>query len=251
LSSIFRRLSRRTAPAAEYHPSAEPSAAFLYPCLMLHSAYNSPKSWIVNPINKIGAKPRLYRRSDTTSIELFFDLFFVANLSTFTATHEINNLNGMPLVRPRVIQLLRLSSVGILRGIPRSDLVYMASGHLIRHTFCARFGLRKNLQSSSTCSDDRFRIRRNSFYNPCSGRKSLGIPIFELNSGRESNLVGDSIHYHSCIHVPTHESQCEGRCIHSHDVLGHHNMLPRSRLSSSLVLSPLTILDVFRVQPRP
>ncbi|KAJ5660374.1 hypothetical protein N7507_006825 [Penicillium longicatenatum] len=62
---------------------------------MLHSAYISPLSWIVNPINKIGAKPHLYRRSDTTSIELFFDLFFVANLSTFTATHEINNLNAL------------------------------------------------------------------------------------------------------------------------------------------------------------
>jgi hypothetical protein len=27
-------------------------------------------------------------------MELFFDLFFVANLSTFTATHEINNIHG-------------------------------------------------------------------------------------------------------------------------------------------------------------
>ncbi|KAJ6129615.1 hypothetical protein N7512_002395 [Penicillium capsulatum] len=32
--------------------------------------------------------------SYATPIELFFDLFFVANLSTFTATHEINNVNG-------------------------------------------------------------------------------------------------------------------------------------------------------------
>ncbi|KAJ5528102.1 hypothetical protein N7513_012261 [Penicillium frequentans] len=63
---------------------------------MPYSAHNnSPLSWIVSPINKSGAEPRLYRRSDTTSIELFFDLFFVANLSTFTATHEINNLNAL------------------------------------------------------------------------------------------------------------------------------------------------------------
>ncbi|KAJ6006683.1 hypothetical protein N7451_004627 [Penicillium sp. IBT 35674x] len=63
---------------------------------MLYSAHNnSPLSWIVSPINKTAAEPRLYRRSDTTSIELFFDLFFVANLSTFTATHEINNLNAL------------------------------------------------------------------------------------------------------------------------------------------------------------
>lgn len=71
---------------------------------MLYSAHNnSPLSWIVSPINKSGAKPRLCRRSDTTSIELFFDLFFVANLSTFTATHEINNLNGMPSIQFRAI----------------------------------------------------------------------------------------------------------------------------------------------------
>ena len=47
-------------------------------------------------------RPRLYRHSDATPIELFFDLFFVANLSTFTATHEINNVNGMADVMPRV-----------------------------------------------------------------------------------------------------------------------------------------------------
>ncbi|KAJ5641491.1 hypothetical protein N7490_005491 [Penicillium lividum] len=62
---------------------------------MLPSVHSGPLSWIVSPINKTAAEPRLYRRSDTTSIELFFDLFFVANLSTFTATHEINNLNAL------------------------------------------------------------------------------------------------------------------------------------------------------------
>ncbi|KAE8349378.1 nineteen complex-related protein 2-domain-containing protein [Aspergillus coremiiformis] len=35
---------------------------------------------------------RLHRHFDATPIELFFDLFFVANLSTFTATHEIHNV---------------------------------------------------------------------------------------------------------------------------------------------------------------
>lgn len=39
--------------------------------------------------------PRFFHRSDATPIELFFDLFFVANLSTFTATHEINNMNAL------------------------------------------------------------------------------------------------------------------------------------------------------------
>ncbi|KAJ5936202.1 hypothetical protein N7454_005500 [Penicillium verhagenii] len=73
---IFRQVPRSTLPAD-------------------HPVRIGPLSWIVSPINKTEAKPRLYRRSDTTSIELFFDLFFVANLSTFTATHEINNVNAL------------------------------------------------------------------------------------------------------------------------------------------------------------
>lgn len=47
--------------------------------------------WFESPIDEKG---QLYRHSDATPIELFFDLFFVANLSTFTATHEINDVEG-------------------------------------------------------------------------------------------------------------------------------------------------------------
>ncbi|PTU23884.1 hypothetical protein P175DRAFT_0513013 [Aspergillus ochraceoroseus IBT 24754] len=51
---------------------------------------------IETPIDeKSGGSPHLYRHSDATPIELFFDLFFVANLSTFTATHEINNVEAL------------------------------------------------------------------------------------------------------------------------------------------------------------
>ncbi|KAJ5157838.1 uncharacterized protein N7482_008938 [Penicillium canariense] len=38
---------------------------------------------------------QFYHHSDATPFELFFDLFFVANLTTFTATYEINNLNAL------------------------------------------------------------------------------------------------------------------------------------------------------------
>ncbi|KAJ5114502.1 hypothetical protein NUU61_000261 [Penicillium alfredii] len=52
--------------------------------------------WIATPIDeRDGNPPHLYRHSDATPIELFFDLFFVANLSTFTATHEINNMDAL------------------------------------------------------------------------------------------------------------------------------------------------------------
>ncbi|ODH52590.1 hypothetical protein GX48_01370 [Paracoccidioides brasiliensis] len=52
--------------------------------------------WIKSPLDKTdGAHPQLHQHTDSTPIELFFDLFFVANLSTFTATHEINNLEAL------------------------------------------------------------------------------------------------------------------------------------------------------------
>ncbi|KAJ6015393.1 hypothetical protein N7540_009984 [Penicillium herquei] len=50
---------------------------------------------IVDLTLQVEAGPRLYRRSEAAPIELFFDLFFVANLSTFTATHEINNVTAL------------------------------------------------------------------------------------------------------------------------------------------------------------
>ncbi|KAB8238477.1 uncharacterized protein BDW43DRAFT_296708 [Aspergillus alliaceus] len=51
-------------------------------------------SFIETPIDRNNGT-RLYRHFDATPIELFFDLFFVANLSTFTATHEIHNVEAL------------------------------------------------------------------------------------------------------------------------------------------------------------
>ncbi|KAJ5183710.1 hypothetical protein N7492_001326 [Penicillium capsulatum] len=59
------------------------------------STGRGPLPWIASPVDVKHEKPHLYRHSDATPIELFFDLFFVANLSTFTATHEINNVNAL------------------------------------------------------------------------------------------------------------------------------------------------------------
>ncbi|EED16145.1 conserved hypothetical protein [Talaromyces stipitatus ATCC 10500] len=39
--------------------------------------------------------PRLRQRSDANPIELFYDVFLVANLATFSATHEINNIQAV------------------------------------------------------------------------------------------------------------------------------------------------------------
>lgn len=45
----------------------------------------SPRSRILDPL------PEFQRHEETTNIELFYDLFFVANLTTFSALHEIND----------------------------------------------------------------------------------------------------------------------------------------------------------------
>ncbi|KAI9719986.1 MAG: hypothetical protein M1812_003111 [Candelaria pacifica] len=48
--------------------------------------------WIASPLKYAdGDNLHFYRHEDATTIELFFDLFFVANLTTFTAVHEIND----------------------------------------------------------------------------------------------------------------------------------------------------------------
>ena len=36
-------------------------------------------------------EPRLVRARETSVVQLFYDLFFVANLTTFTSKHEIND----------------------------------------------------------------------------------------------------------------------------------------------------------------
>jgi hypothetical protein len=38
--------------------------------------------------------PRLRRHHKTSNVQLFYDLFFVANLTTFTNKHEINSVDG-------------------------------------------------------------------------------------------------------------------------------------------------------------
>ena len=39
--------------------------------------------------------PPLKRPHESSTIQLFYDLFFVANLTTFTSVHEINDKNSM------------------------------------------------------------------------------------------------------------------------------------------------------------
>lgn len=43
------------------------------------------------PVHQRSDVPVFKKHHESSTIELFYDLFFVANLSTFTANHEINS----------------------------------------------------------------------------------------------------------------------------------------------------------------
>lgn len=44
--------------------------------------------------------PQFQHYEETSNIQLFFDLFFVANLTSFTNSHEINSTTSIPLPDP-------------------------------------------------------------------------------------------------------------------------------------------------------
>ncbi|KAJ5664646.1 hypothetical protein N7462_011459 [Penicillium macrosclerotiorum] len=86
--SVFRQPLSHTRPLA-----GGPSSSRLLAVLTrLPREHHGMLPWIACPLDKSQRLPQLYHHPDATPIELFFDLFFVANLSTFTATHEINNV---------------------------------------------------------------------------------------------------------------------------------------------------------------
>lgn len=62
--------------------------------------------------------PRFKKHHEASSIELFYDLFFVANLATFTANHEIEDRPCMS----------RLSSTGIMTHL------FVTTANLQKHS---------------------------------------------------------------------------------------------------------------------
>jgi hypothetical protein len=55
--------------------------------------------WIASPLKNVEGHSEFSQREEASKIELFYDLFFVANLTTFTAVHEINDRKGNDLSR--------------------------------------------------------------------------------------------------------------------------------------------------------
>ncbi|KAI9858825.1 MAG: hypothetical protein M1813_007292 [Trichoglossum hirsutum] len=51
--------------------------------------------WIASPLKNVEGHSEFSQREEASKIELFYDLFFVANLTTFTAVHEINDRKAL------------------------------------------------------------------------------------------------------------------------------------------------------------
>ncbi|CRG92143.1 Transcription elongation factor SPT6 [Talaromyces islandicus] len=52
--------------------------------------------WLASPLDENSVlSPRLRQRADASPIELFYDVFLVANLATFSATHEITDIKAV------------------------------------------------------------------------------------------------------------------------------------------------------------
>jgi low temperature requirement protein LtrA len=53
--------------------------------------------WVVSPLKDLKGKAfkSFHVRHEASMLELFFDLFFVANLATFTAYHEITTAGNV------------------------------------------------------------------------------------------------------------------------------------------------------------
>ena len=94
-------------------------------------------------------EPRLVRARETSVVQLFYDLFFVANLTTFTSKHEINDtiskyLLAVPpypgqnyIVRKTIANSI-LSSSQRLHCLLCHTLGNVVSGRKVRRTFWQR-----------------------------------------------------------------------------------------------------------------
>jgi hypothetical protein len=77
--------------------SAESSAAFHTPTQHVKARRrHKVLAWIGDPMKGAKAGEKVFsQRHEADTIELFFDLFFVANLATFTTYHSILDLGSL------------------------------------------------------------------------------------------------------------------------------------------------------------
>lgn len=74
----------------DHHPASTHSSD-MEACKLVHTSVNTTQVPSGNTDSSLHEDPVFHRHAETTPSELFYDLFFVANLTTFTALNEIND----------------------------------------------------------------------------------------------------------------------------------------------------------------
>ena len=89
-----------------------------------------------DPFELAPDEPPLRYQTESSTIQLFYDLFFVANLTTFTARHEVSNGESMSSSPSHLVANGR--SLAILRRLLWAPLVHLVAGCPLRHSLWPR-----------------------------------------------------------------------------------------------------------------
>jgi hypothetical protein len=92
-----------------------------------------------NPFELAPDEPPLRFQTESSTIQLFYDLFFVANLTTFTAKHDVTDGSGES--RGFAIDLSDSFRLEVVRRLLRPPVVHLAAGRALRHPLRARLGV--------------------------------------------------------------------------------------------------------------
>ena len=126
-------------------------------------------------------------REEASSIELFYDLFFVANLSSFTGTHDIDSATSTfdtSLILHGTTVLTRYSCQ-ILRRLLCIALVQLAASHSLRRPLRCRLRLRTGVQSPASRGDDRLRCRRHPIRHQRHRQELCQFPAIQLHHAHQ------------------------------------------------------------------
>lgn len=130
--------------ATNYTPSSKPMPWIISPLNEIVERSSQDLSGRTAPCSLVSDTPLFREHHEADSIELFSDLFFVANLATFTAHHHIENAQGKSLPDFDARSLMNSSS-GVLHRLFHPALVHMAPNVPIRCPFLNRLHLLQDI----------------------------------------------------------------------------------------------------------
>lgn len=120
----------RQPTATDYTPSSKPMPWIISPLKENVERSSRDLSGRTAPCSLVSDNPLFREHHEADSIELFSDLFFVANLATFTAHHAIENAQGTSLPDLDARSLMNSSS-GVVYRLFYPALVHMAPNVLV------------------------------------------------------------------------------------------------------------------------